>query len=289
LVRQDVSARTGLPAGTPVMAGCSDTAAEALACGAVAPEQGVIKLATAGNLNVVCATARPSPHYYCYSHPVEGIVYHSYGTNAAAASRDWLQRLLGTADYEQLDGEAAGVAPGADGVLFHPYLYGERAPVFDASLRASFLGLRGFHTRAHLLRAVLEGVALSLAECAQAAGETGLALSDVRVIGGGARSGLWRSIVADALARPLLVPVLSDASAGAALLAGVGAGVFGDPLEAANQHARVHARIDPDPERCAVYRELLDVYREARAAIAPVSRRLSELCERDGFPSAPPG
>jgi xylulokinase len=87
------------------MAGCSDTAAEALACRAVAPAQGVVKLATAGNVNVVSARPLPSPDYYCYSHPVAGLHYHSYGTNSAAASRDWLAHLIGgaeTASYEQL-------------------------------------------------------------------------------------------------------------------------------------------------------------------------------------------
>jgi xylulokinase len=276
-VRERASAITGLPAGAPVMAGCSDTAAEALACGAVAPAQGVIKLATAGNLNVVSAAPLRSPDYYCYSHPVEGIVYHSYGTNSAAASREWLQPLLGAEDYEQLDREAAGVPAGADGVLFHPYLYGERAPVFDGSLRASFLGLRGSHGRAHLLRAVLEGVSLSLAECAQASQAAGLALEELRVIGGGARSALWRAIVADVLGRPLLVPVLDDASAGAALLAGVGAEIFRDPMEAADKHAGVSARVEPDSTHAPIYRELLEVYREARELVAPVSRRLSEL------------
>ena len=276
----DAAARTGLPPGTPVMAGCSDTAAEALACGAVAPAQGVVKLATAGNVNVVSARPRPAADHYCYSHPVAGLVYHSYGTNAAAASRDWFQRLLGApepADYEQLDREVAGVAAGAGGVMFHPYLFGERAPVFDGELRASFLGLRGGHGRAHMLRAVLEGVALSLAECAEAARAAGFALEELRIIGGGARSGPWRGIVADALGRPLLVPVLGDASAGAALLAGVGAGIFPDPAGAAGACSGVSEVIEPDPGRAAVYTELLAMYRQARADISPVTRRLAEL------------
>jgi xylulokinase len=279
-VRHDMAASTGLTSGTPVFAGCSDTAAEALACGAVAPGQGIVKLATAGNLNVVSARPLPSPGYYCYSHLVADRVYHTYGTNSAAASREWLQRLLGAAepaDYERLDREAAHVAALAGGLLFHPYLYGERAPVFDASLRASFLGLRGSHGRAHMLRAVLEGVALSLAECAQAAQAAGLPAEELRIIGGGARSALWRQIVADVLGRPLLVPALSDGSAGAALLAGVGAGIFPDPIGAARAHSGVTERVDPDAGRAAAYSELLEVYREARALLAPVARRLGEL------------
>jgi xylulokinase len=281
------AASTGLPTGTPVVVGCSDTAAEALAAGAVTPGQGVVKVATAGNLNVVADRARPSPAYFCYSHPVEGLVYHSYGTNAAAASRAWLQELLGAvagADYERLDEQASAVPPGADGLLFHPYLFGERAPVFDGSLRASFIGLSGRHGPAHLLRAVLEGVALSLADCALAADRAGLAIDDLRVIGGGARSRLWRQIVADALGRPLLVPALGDASAGAALLAGVGAGWFAGPLEAARECCSVIAEVAPDPGRAAGYADLLAIYREARDSIAPLVRALAEV----DFHGAPP-
>jgi xylulokinase len=279
-VSSEGALRSGLPPGTPVMTGCSDTAAEALACGAVAPGQGIVKLATAGNLNIVAARALPSPGYFCYSHPVEGLVYHSYGTNSAGASRAWLQELLGSAapeGYQRLDDAAATVSAGADGLLFHPYLYGERAPVFDNSLRASFVGLSARHGRAHLLRAALEGVALSLAECAQAAVEAGHAVDELRIIGGGARSALWRQIVADALGRALLVPVLSDASAGAALLAGVGVGVFSDPASAAHQLAGVSAAITPDAGRAAGYAELLGLYQEVRALLAPMSRRLAEV------------
>jgi xylulokinase len=278
---------TGLRTGTPVVTGCSDTAAEALACGAVAVGQGIVKLATAGNVNVVGATAMPSVSYFCYSHPVDGLVYHSYGTNAAAASRAWLHALIGAdapADYARLDREAAAVAPGADGVLFQPYLHGERAPVFDSSLRASFLGLSGRHGRAHMLRAVLEGVALSLADCAGAACDAGLQIDDLRIIGGGARSPLWRQILADVLGRPLLVPVLADASAGAALLAGVGTGSFADPLHAAHERAGVSGEIIPDAGRAAGYAALLEIYREARSVVGPLARRLTEVDFDQRFP-----
>ncbi|MFZ0088087.1 MAG: FGGY family carbohydrate kinase [Solirubrobacteraceae bacterium] len=269
----------GLPPGAPVYAGCSDTAAEALASGTVAPGQGIVKLATAGNVNIVSDRPRPSPGYFTYSHPAGG-VYHSYGTNAAAASRAWLQGLLGATaaeDYRTLDQEAERVPAAAGGLLFHPYLYGERAPVFDSSLRASFIGLTGRHGRAHLVRAVLEGVALSLAECARAASESGLEIAELRIIGGGARSRLWCQILADALAQPMLVPAMSDASAGAALLAGVGAGAFTDPAAAARRHAGVRRKIVPDPRATTLYAELLELYREARDQLTPLSRRLAEL------------
>jgi len=279
-VRGDRGAAFGLPPGIPVAAGTSDTAAEALAAGAAHDGSGVVKLATAGNVNIVTAAPRPSRRWYTYSHVLPGLHYHAFGTNAAAASRAWLQEILGAANdegYARLDLEAAAVPPGAGGLLFHPYLAGERAPVFDPTLRGSLLGLDAAHGRGHIARAVLEGVALSLAECLAAAEAAGLVPAELRLIGGGSRSPLWAQIVADALGRPLLRPRLDDASAGAALLAGVAAGVLEDVGAAAALGGAVVGRVEPDPARTALYRRLLEAYRAARAAVAPLNRELREI------------
>lgn len=276
-VSRAAARRTGLREGTPVVAGCSDTAAEALAAGATEPEQGIVKLATSGNVNVVAGRARPSPGHYTYSHVVDGLVYHSYGTSAAASARAWLQKVIGatgSAAAARVERDAALVPAGADGLLFHPYLYGERAPVFDPTLRASFLGLAAHHTRAHLMRAVMEGVALSLADCARAMAAAGLPMRDARLIGGGARSALWAQVVSDALGMPLIVPALAGASAGAALVAGVGVGTFADARAAGACAGRHVAILRPDPARHAAYAELLELYRVARERIAPLARAL---------------
>lgn len=272
--------RFGLPEGIPVVAGCSDTAAEALAAGANDPGVGVVKLATAGNVNVVTASPRPSPNYFTYTHPLDGLAYHSFGTNSAASARDWLQQLLGMTgalDYPALDAELTTTPPGAEGLLFHPYLNGERAPVFDPALRASFLGLSFRHTRAHLVRAVLEGVALSLADCASVGARSGIKAREWRLIGGGARSEAWAQIVADILARPVCRPVLTDASCGAALVAGVGAGVFSDLREAAAVTGDVKDRFAPVDARSQRYAELLELYRDARSALASAARGLQTI------------
>lgn len=274
------AARTGIPEGTPVVAGCSDTAAEAYAAGAIAPRQGVVKIATAGNVNVMTEHPLPSPRYFTYSHPIPGLSYHAVATNSAASSRSWLQHVLGTESgdqYAELDREMESVAPGSDGLLFHPYLLGERAPCFDVTLRASFVGIAAHHTRGHLLRAVLEGVALSLADCADVAKRAGLEFDEARLLGGGSRSRLWAQITADAIGRPLLRPSLTDASCGAALLAGVGAGVFSSIREAAERCSRVVERIEPDAQRAAGYARLLEIYRAVREEIAPFARALREV------------
>lgn len=286
-ITRKAARRTGLREGTPVVAGCSDTAAEALAAGAIEPEQGIVKIATSGNVNVVASRALPSPDHYTYSHLVEGLVYHSYGTSAAASAAAWLQKVVGAAGpaaRARLEREAAAVPAGADGLLFQPYLYGERAPVFDPTLRASFLGLAAHHTRAHLMRAVMEGVALSLADCAGAMAAAGLPMRDARLVGGGARSALWSQLVTDALGVPLMVPPLADASAGAALVAGVGVGAFADAHAAGDSAGRQVAIMHPDPARRARYAELLELYRVARERIAPLARALQGLGDRPNLP-----
>jgi xylulokinase len=278
----------GLPDGIPVVAGCSDTAAEAFAAGANRDGAVIVKLATAGNVNVVCRDASPSPVYFTYSHLVPGLVYHTFGTNSAAASRAWLQEILGatsSADYEALDEQVARIPPGADGLLFHPYLNGERAPVFDTTLRASLLGLSSAHGRAHIVRAVLEGVALSLADCADVARAHGLAVAEARLVGGGARSDVWAQIVADVLGCEVVRPQLADASAGAALLAGARTGVAGGLERAAALTDREGRRFVPDARHVERYRALLEVYRDARAAVAPISRSLHDLA----YPGLPDG
>lgn len=286
-VTEPAAAAFGIPAGTPVVVGCSDTAAEAVACGANQPGMGVVKIATAGNVNVVTQTSRPSPKYFTYSHPVDGLSYHSYGTSAAAASRDWLDGLLGLSTSDpRVEEELKRVSPGSEGLLFHPYLYGERAPVFDPTLRASFIGLAAHHGRSHLVRAVIEGVALSLAECVSEARVAGLAPDELRLVGGGARSDVWAQVVADALGADLTRPVLADASAGAALLGGLGAGILelSDVLRIA---ARPQGRITPDPAVHELYLRLLDVYRDARERIAPVTRALASASAPRSPPSSP--
>lgn len=271
---------TGLPAGTPVIAGCSDTAAEAFAAGACAPGQAVVKLATAGNVNLITDRPQPRPEWFTYSHPLPGLSYHALGTNSAATSLRWLRDVLrGEGEpitYAKLDA-AATVPPGAGGVLFRPYLLGERAPHWDPDLRASFLGLRMEHGHGHLARAVLEGVALSLADCLGFIRSTSQVVDTARIIGGGARSPLWRQIVADVLGIVLAYPAHSDASSGAAMLAGIGAGTYASHHEAMLRAVRVDAEVQPDPALHAFYAELLAIFRDAQQRLAPIDHALTSL------------
>lgn len=280
-ITREGEALTGIPTGTPVIAGCSDTAAEAVAAGACADGEAVIKLATAGNVNVVTRSPHPHPHWFTYSHPIPSLSYHALGTNSAASSQRWFRDVLDSGStapgYTDLEREATTVPPGSGGVLFHPYLLGERAPYWDPDLRASFIGLSALHERGHMLRAILEGVALSLADCLDVFRSHDIAITGARIIGGGARSVLWRTIVADVLGLPLTYPTLSDASAGAALLAGVGVGVYTSPEQAVERTVQTVTDHVPDPRRHAGYTQLLDVYREVQRRLAPIDRALSTV------------
>jgi len=235
----------------------------------------VVKIATAGNVNVMVDQPQAGRQWLTYSHPVPGLAYHCQATNSAATSLGWWQRVCGVG-YDELIAEADLARPGSGGVLFHPYLLGERSPVWDPDLRACFTGASATTTRGDLTRAVLEGVALSLAECVQRYAAAGISITTARVLGGGARTAVWRQIAADVLGIPLVQPALTDASAGAALLAGAGAGLLPD-LTSVPASLAPTAEHHPAPRRHEGYRELLGLYVEIRTRTADLVPRLAGI------------
>lgn len=272
---------TGLRAGTPVVSGTSDSAIEGYAAGAIQPGQMILKLATAGNVNVMTAKPHPHPSTLTYSHVIPGLWYTVAATNTAASAERWFRDLFceqeaaearrdGTNVYQRLHALAADVSPGADGLIFHPYLLGERAPYWDAQLRASFVGATMRHAKGHFVRALLEGVAMSLRDCYRVIEEMGLRVDEVRLIGGGARSDLWTQIVADVFNRPIVRPAGGDASFGAALVAGVGVGVFSGATDAVRQCVRVGDVVEPRAEGVEIYAQRFPVYRTIHDQLAPV-------------------
>jgi xylulokinase len=198
--------------------------------------------------------------------------WHAMGVMlSAAGSLRWLHDALGGADYATLLAEAERWEPGAEGLLFQPYLAGERTPHADPDARGAFTGLSLRHDRGALVRAVLEGVAYGLRDSLELLRELGVAAEVGRVSGGGARSDLWLRIVASVLGLPLeRTEVEEGAAYGAALLGGVRAGVFADAREAVAACVRVRDRIDPDPAWQARYEEGYARYRE----LYPTLRRL---------------
>ena len=175
--------------------------------------------------------------------------------------------------YALIDQEAATSPVGANGIFFHPYLQGERCPYWDANLRASFTGVSISSTRGDFARALMEGVAFSLRDCYGTLEEMRLNVNRIFLIGGGARSRLWSEIVANVFNCAVAVPVPGDASFGACLLAGVGAGVFADVKEAVAKSLHIDRTVEPEPESAREYDRLFRCYKKLHDALAPIYRQ----------------
>ena len=224
------AAATGLAAGTPVAAGAGDQGAGAVGMGIV--ETGSVS-ATIGTSGVVFAsTDRPTMdrlgrlHTFCHAAPG---LWHVMGvTNGAGLSLRWFRDTFAPgATYDDLTAEASLIPAGSDGLLWAPYLFGERTPHLDPEARAAFVGLTASHTRAHCVRAVMEGVAFSLRDTFSLFSELAIPVARIRLGGGGARGPLWRQIQADVYGQPVELLAAEEGGAfGAALLAGVGVGTW---------------------------------------------------------------
>ena len=265
---------TGLKAGTPVVAGAGDQAAGAIGMGIVAP--GAVS-ATIGTSGVVfAATDRPALdpqgrlHTFCHAIPGR---WHVMGvTQAAGLSLRWFRDNFGAKGdggdpYERLSAEAATVPPGSDDLLWTPYLMGERTPHLDANARAALVGLTASHTRAHVVRAILEGVAYSLKDSFTIFQEMNVPVKTIRLGGGGARSPLWRQIQADVYDHEVeIVEAEEGAAYGAAILAGVGAKLWPSVDAACEAIVRVATRVAPQSKAAGVMQKNYAAYRKVYPA-----------------------
>lgn len=283
---------TGLRVGTPVVAGAGDQAAGAVGMGIVRP--GAVS-ATIGTSGVVFAAtdgpaldAKGRLHTFCHAIPGR---WHVMGvTQAAGLSLRWFRDRFGVGQgetgadardtnpylyaYERLCEEAATAPPGADGVLWAPYLMGERTPHCDPNARAALIGLSATHTRAHVIRAILEGVAFSLRDSFTIFREMNVPVDRIRVGGGGARSALWRQIQADVYRHAVEVVEAEEGAAfGAAILAGTGAGHWRSVDEACDAVVRTAQRIQPDAKNSAILNEAYRTYRRIYPALRQISSR----------------
>jgi xylulokinase len=248
---------TGLPEGTPVVCGGGDFACACLGAGVTGRGQAALMLGTAGNLLFPGATNRdPRLLHTCHlnNQPLP------FGGVLAGGNLNWFASLLGDSSpdlFQRLDREASSVPPGCEGLIFLPYIMGERTPIWDPSARGAFIGLSSRHSRSHLYRAVLEGVAFAFRQIYEIAGAP---VGSVTAIDGGARSPLWRSILASALELPVLEGGQRSGTAlGSAFLAALGAGTaqsFAD----ITAWAETHSITEPDPAACRRYAELYPVY-----------------------------
>jgi xylulokinase len=275
-VTAEAAARTGLAAGTPVVCGSNDTTVEFFGVGAIKPGMGAVKLATAGVLFLATDGASVNPPISCYPHIIDGMFYTATGTNSCASAHRWLRDTM-FSSFEEMDELAATVPPGAGGLLFHPYLQGERAPYWDPLLRADFIGLTISHGKPHFARALYEGIAFSIRDILTAAQALGQTYKTIRLMGGGARSAVWRQIIADVTGLTVERTESPDASFGAALVAGIGVGVFTSPEQAVARCVRLLDSTPPDAASQKFYSELFGIYKDAQAALAPLNHRLHGL------------
>jgi xylulokinase len=272
----------GLVAGIPVVAGCADQPAQAIGNGLIAPGRAAVTTGSGGQVFVpiqakskelvgtkgtkgtkesLSPSVPSDPRLHVFNHAVPHMWYVLGAILSAGLSLRWLRQITGLAGagdaYAMLSSEAATVPPGADGLLFLPYLSGERTPHMDPLARGGFIGLSSYHSRGHLARAVMEGVALALRQTLEISLGLGGQVETIIAAGGGAESAVWRQIQADVFGLPLQQSLLSEqAGVGAALLAGVGAGVYPDLATACRDVVRYGPLTEPEPARHARYNEL---------------------------------
>jgi xylulokinase len=275
-ISAEAAAATGLSTGTPVVGGGGDQAAGGVGNGIVEP--GIVS-STIGSSGVVFAYT-DAPHLdragrvHTFCHAVKDR-WHVMGvTQGAGLSFRWFRDNFGAADveraksagrdpYDLLTAEAASAPAGCEGLIYLPYLMGERTPHLDPLARGVFFGLTARHTRAHMIRAILEGVAFSLRDSLEIFGEMGVASEQIRASGGGGRSTLWRQIQADVFGREMVTINATEGSAyGAALLAATGTGRFSSIQEACRSAIRITDRCVPDPARARLYEDYYGVYRK---------------------------
>jgi xylulokinase len=273
-----------------VAGGGADNACGAVGNGVVEPGLALLSIGTSGIVLAHSNTPQvdvsgPVPRVHTFNHAVPNAWYLMGVTQGAGLSLHWvrdniglperaLERWTGMDAYEILAKEAESVPAGSEGLIFLPYMQGERTPHLDAYARGGWIGLTASHDRRHLIRSVLEGVAFSLKDCYSIIQEQGLKLDQVRATGGGAKSPLWRQIIADVLGVELVITNASEGPAfGAALLAGVAGGVYASVQEACAQTVKVVSRTAPNQELAPAYEQAYEVYKALYPALKPIISR----------------
>lgn len=263
-VQSTAAADTGLAAGTPVVAGGADQPVAALGNGVIKEGLVLATIGTGGQLFTPIDNPRFDPrlrtHTFCHVLPDQ--CYIMGAMLCAGLSLKWFRDNIGFAPYEQLAAEAEQTPVGAEGLLFLPYLVGERTPHMDPCARGGFLGLTLRHRQGHLVRAILEGVAFAMRDSLEIFKELGIRSDRIIASGGGAKSPLWRQIQADIFGNEVMTANTQEqAGVGAAMLAGIGIGVFSSPEEACEQIIKYGRPTRPVPENCRHYDHLYAIFK----------------------------
>lgn len=286
-VAAEAARLTGLTEGTPVIAGGHDHICAAFGVGVIQP--GLVMDSAGTAESVVFVTRRPflereglEKGLRAGRHVAHPAFYVAVGLPAGGATIDWAMEQFGPfSSYEEMLRQAGEVSPGSEGILFLPYLRGAGPPTWDPGARAGMLGLRLQHKKAELVRAVMEGLAFEVSRILHIGSELDLAPHTVRATGGGAKNALWLQLKADITGLPFEAPESTESAAlGAALLAGLGVGLYADADAAVRETYRAVRVFRPDGARREEYAALAEIYDEADAAIRPLSRRLDAWARR---------
>lgn len=281
---------TGLRQGTPVMAGCMDTVAASIGCGVMEPGECFVIMGTAARVCTALRVPRFDARFMNCSHTSLHRWLAIGALNGIGASWRWVRDTFGQNEqsvaalsgldaYDLLTAEAAQAPPGSKGLIFLPYVAGERTPIWNPKARGVFLGVTLGHTRCDFLRSVLEGAALAIRQVVEILEmDQGLAIPELRIGGSAARSAVWNQIIADVLGKPVVSMVESQTEVlGAALLAGVGLGVYPDFAAAIDAHVRSSRVFLPDAQAHAAYDQLFPLYCDLYKDVEPYFTRLASV------------
>ena len=269
---------SGLGEGTPVAVGSGDSVVEAAGIGAIAPGHCVLKLGTSANVNLVMCDAKPYPGAIVYRHVVDPHWFAITATNSGTSTLQWFAETFcrsvtehpaGQPNYKQIEALAADSVPGARGLLFHPYLQGERSPYWDPHLRGDFVGIHRQHRSEDFARAVLEGVAYSLRDCFELVNTFDDSITQLYLIGGGAKSQLWSQIICNVIGRTLSKPVVQSAAYGSAILAGIATGVFHGWTDALRMRTLPTEDLHPVDASRQLYEDNFATYLAVARALQP--------------------
>ena len=287
-VTAQTSRLTGLAEGTPVVGGWMDVLCCSLGCGLV--DHGVA-IHYSGSSETICIASKDFAYAEALSvGPVFDLFFIGGGTSTSGYSLKWFRDTFGQAEmqiesqtpeisaYALFDKMADTVPPGSEGLIFLPYLSGERCPIWDPFARGVFLGITKRHTRAHFIRAILEGVAFSMRQIYEIARQaSGIKIEGIRIAGGGGKSNTWNQIKADVIGETYFkLKELEVGASGAAMLAGMGAGIFKDQRDASHKFVRVDRVIKPDMQNHAIYDKSYAIYKEMYPLLKDTYARLAE-------------
>lgn len=290
-ITETIAALTGLKAGTPVVAGAGDNAAAAVGTGVVNDGKAFTTIGTSGvvfaHTSKISIDPQGRVHTFCCAIPN---CWHIMGvTQAAGLSLKWFRnnfcaeeitaaQQLDISEYALMDQEAAAIPCGSERLLYLPYLMGERTPHLDPNIRGMFFGLSAMHTKKHLLRSIMEGVAYSLRDCWEICKSLGIDIEEMIACGGGGSSSLWRQILADIYDCPIKTTACTESAAlGAAILALVGTGMYDSVDVACEKMIKINQVQEPIAENSVVYQKYYRLYTEIYPNIKDSGTKLAAL------------